>query len=119
MKLSAFKNFQLFKPRTRYPCKLCHCTYKVVGDTWLEIKKPVKAEWGGNAFRIVWICHSGHRHFRGYSKPVNWKKNLGGDIVIDDGKSFHDETEEVEQEYRDMIAHAEKMRNSGGRKVYY
>lgn len=119
MKLSAFKNFQLYKPRTKYPCKKCNCTYKMVGDTWLEVQKPVKAEDGTKAFRIVWVCHSGHRHFRGYSRPVSWKKNLGGDMTIDDGKSFHEENEETEKEFRDMVSYAKRMANSGTGKTFY
>lgn len=119
MKQSGFRNFMLYKPRTKYPCKKCHCTYKIVGDTWLEVMKPVKAEDGKKAFRIVWLCHSGHKHFRGYSKPVDWKKNLGGDMVIDDGKSLQEENQEIEAEYQDMVKFAKKMKNAGGNKIRY
>lgn len=122
MKQSAFKNFMLYKPRTRYVCRKCKCTYKVFGDTWLEIQKSTKAVDGKKAFRIFWLCHNGHRQFRGYNKPVSWKKNLGGDKVIgEDGimRSFAEEEDEIEQEYQEMVAFATRMKESGGNKKYH
>jgi hypothetical protein len=119
MKQSAYKNFMLFKPRTKYPCKKCRCSYKVVGDTWLEVKKPMYTEHGIKTFRVVWVCHSGHKVFRGYSKPIDWSKKLGGNMKEDDGKTYAEETNEIEAEYQEMVNYAKKMKNSGGGKLYY
>lgn len=122
MKQSAFKNFVLFKPRTRYVCKKCGCTHKVTGDTWLEIRKSTTSVDNKKAFRIFWLCHSGHRMFRGYNRPVSWKKNLGGDKILTQGgelKSFEDEDNEIEFEYKEMVAFAKRMKESGGNKKYH
>lgn len=120
MKLSAFKNFVLFKPRTRYACRQCHCSYKIVGDTWLETLRSVRAVDGSKAFRIFWLCHSGHKQFRGYSKPVSWKKNLGGDVDLSaEAKTYEEEDEEVEKEYEEMVKYAERKKNAGGGKLYH
>lgn len=126
MKQSSFKNFVLFKPRTKYVCRQCHCTYPVYGDTWIECLRSCKAVDGKKAFRIFWLCHSGHRQFRGYSKPVSWKKNLGGDVTINaeyletlgGGRSFAEEEDGIEQELKEMEDFARRMRNSGGGKSY-
>lgn len=110
----------LYKPRTRYVCKQCHCTYKVFGDTWLEIMKSTRAVDDKKAFRIFWLCHSGHRTFRGYNRPVSWKKNLGGDKDLSaEQKTFEEEDEEVEMEYAEMVDYAQKMRNSGSGKLFH
>lgn len=120
MKQSAFKNFTLFRPRTKYLCKKCGCSYRVYGDTWIETKKSVKAVDGTKAFRVYWLCHSGHKDFRGYSKPVSWKKNLGGDEDTTAGmKSYEDEDAEIEMEYQEMVDYAEKMKRSGSGKLFY
>lgn len=98
-----------------------------MGDTWLEVLKSCPAIDGKKAFRIFWLCHSGHRSFRGYSKPVSWKKNLGGDVVINPEylenlggeKSFAEEEDAIEEELLEMEAFAKKMKNAGGNKLYH
>jgi hypothetical protein len=109
------------KPRTSYPCRKCHCTYKVQGDTWLEVAKPVRAVDGTKAFRIVWLCHSGHRTFRGYSRPVSWKKNLGGDKIItaDNLQSFEEEENDIEKEYLDLLKSAQLAKESSTGKRFF
>ncbi len=106
MKQGAFKNFVLFKPRTQYVCKKCSHSHKVFGDTWLEVLKSIRAVDAKKAFRIFWLCHNGHRQFRGYSRPVSWKKNLGGDTVASDEKDYASEDDAIEQEYREMVEYA-------------
>lgn len=114
MKQYSFKNFMLYKPRTRYACKQCHCTYKVVGDTWLEILKSAASVDGKKAFRIFWLCHSGHKTFRGYNRLVSWKKNLGGDRDLSaEERTYQDEDDEVENEYKEMVAYAARRKANG------
>lgn len=120
MKQSAFKNFTLFKPRTMYVCKKCKCGYKVAGDTWIEIMKSTRAVDGSKAFRVFWLCHNGHRDFRGYNKRVSWKDNLGGDRDLEqEAKTYQQEDDEIENEYEEMVKFAAKMKNAGGGKLYH
>lgn len=120
MKQSSFKNFQLFKPRTKYMCRACNCSYKVYGDTWIEVQKSVLSTDGSKAFRIFWLGHCGHRQFRGYSKPVSWKKNLGGDRnLVEEEKTFEELDAEEENEYQEMVDYAAKMKNSGSGKRFF
>jgi hypothetical protein len=122
VKQSNFRNFRLYKTRTKYPCRKCSCTYKVVGDTWLETKRATKAVDGTDAHRIYWVCHSGHQIFRGYSRPVSWKKNLGGDKVIDENgnsQTYAEEETEIENEYQEMLAYAKKKMNSSTGKTMF
>jgi hypothetical protein len=120
MKQSAFKNFILWKPRTKYPCRMCHCTYKVAGDTWIEVMKSAKSVDGKKAFRVFWLCHSGHRIFRGYTRKVSWKKNLGGDKVLEEKeKTYEQEDAEIENEYEEMVKYAQRMKGNTTGKLYH
>lgn len=120
--LSSFKNFTLFKPRTKYVCKKCKCSYAVEGDTWLYNKRSTPAVDGSKAYRIYWFCHNGHKKYRGYSRPVSWKKNLGGDITLGGNRfdmTFAEEEEEIEKEWKQLEEYAKKYSQGGNEKKFF
>ena len=51
-------------------------------------------------------------------KRVNWKKNLGGDQILDDGRSYQEEEEDEEREIKEMLEFEKRKSGEGLGKKY-
>jgi len=117
MKPIFHKNFKLWKPNTHYACRKCKIPYPVRGDTYLYTKVSTPAVDGTQAYRVYWMGHCGHMRMRGYTKPVDFNKNLGTPETLESLKTFEEEEQEEQALFQELQQHA--MNKSQNRRRIY
>ena len=66
------ENLYLLRPGVLARCKRCRERLKVLGDLFVITTQTAKAIDGKKAARIAFICHGGHVHLVGWTRPVDF-----------------------------------------------